>query len=181
MIKNVIKHTILILKHKWYVFVYCTKLGMPLRGLMHDMSKFSPTEFWESVKFYNGKRSPITFAKQTNGYSKAWLHHKGRNKHHAEYWVDDLAPNPTPIIPYKYVVEMICDKLSASKVYQGKNWTKTSEIEYWRHERERIRINKHLEEMLTELFEQIAIEGIEPVLNKKNIKALYKKHCGDIK
>lgn len=177
MIKNVINHTKLILKHKWYVFVYCTKLGMPLRGLKHDLSKFSPIEFCESVKYYNGKISPITLSRQANGYSKAWLHHKGRNKHHTEYWVDTSAPEKTPIIPYKYVAEMICDKMSASKVYNGKNWTKTSQIEYWNKEKKRIEINPHIESMLTEVFEQIAEKGIEPVITKKNIQALYKKHC----
>lgn len=179
MIKNMIKHTKLVLKHKWYVFVYCTRLGMPLRGLKHDMSKFFPIEFFESVKYYNGKRSPITVCKEINGYSKAWLHHKGRNKHHTEYWVDVNAPERTPIIPYKYVAEMICDKLAASKVYNGKNWTNSSEIKYWNIEKTKIEVNKHIEDMLTEVFEQVAEKGIEPVLIKKNIKALYNKHCNN--
>ena len=179
MIKNIIKHIKLVLKHKWYVFIYCTKLGMPFRGLKHDMSKFSPIEFWESVKYYNGKKSPIVIAKIENGYSKAWLHHKGRNKHHPEYWVDINAPKKTPIIPYKYVAEMICDKLAASKVYNGKNWTKSSEIEYWNIEKNKIELNKHIEEMLTEVFEKVAEKGIEPVLTKKNIKVLYNKHCNN--
>ena len=177
MIKNIIKHTKLVLNHKWYVFIYCTRLGMPLRGLKHDMSKFSPTEFWESVKYYNGARSPIQIARKTNGYSKAWLHHKGRNKHHTEYWVDINAPEKTPIIPYKYVAEMICDKLAAGKAYNGKNWKKNSELEYWNKEKQVIQINKHVEELLTEVFEQVAEKGIKPVLTKKNIKKLYKKHC----
>ena len=75
-IKGAIKHTTLIMRHKWYVFVFCTKIGMPIRGLMHDMSKFSPTEFLESIKYYKGTYSPITECKRKNGYSKAWLHHK---------------------------------------------------------------------------------------------------------
>jgi len=177
MVKNIIGHTKLVLKHKWYVFIYCTRLGMPFRGLKHDMSKFSPVEFWESVKYYNGKRSPIAICKQENGYSKAWLHHKGRNKHHTEYWVDVNAPERTPIIPYKYVAEMICDKLSASKVYNGKSWNTKSEIEYWNKEKQKLEINKHIEEMLTEVFEQVAEIGLEPVLTKANIRGLYKKHC----
>ncbi len=181
MIKNIIKHTSLVLKHKWYVLIYCTKLGMPIRGLKHDMSKFSPIEFWESVKYYNGHVSPLDVSRDKNGYSRAWLHHKGRNKHHPEYWVDINALEITPIIPYKYVAEMICDKLSANKVYNGKNWTWSSELEYWNKEKQVIQINKHTEEMLTEVFEQVAREGIEPVLKKANIKALYKKHCEDIR
>jgi len=180
MIKKIIKHTELVLKHKWYVFIYCTKLGMPLRGLKHDMSKFSPSEFLESVKYYNGKVSPLNISREKNGYSKAWLHHKGRNKHHTEYWVDINAPEIAPIIPYKYMAEMICDKLSANKVYNGKNWTKDAELKYWNRERKVIQVNKHVEDMLTEVFEQVAEKGIEPVLTKQNIKSLYKKHCENI-
>ena len=150
---------------------------MPFRGLKHDMSKFSPIEFWESVKYYNGKRSPIVISRQENGYSKAWLHHKGRNKHHTEYWVDINAPEKTPIIPYKYVAEMICDKLSANKVYNGKTWEQRCPIEYWNKEKQKIEINKKLEEMLTEVFEQVAEKGINQALTKANIRNLYKKHC----
>lgn len=177
MVKNIIKHTSLVLRHKWYVFIYCTKLGMPLRGLKHDMSKFTPIEFWESVKYYNGKSSPIQVCKQNNGYSEAWLHHRGRNKHHLEYWVDKTAPNKTPIIPYKYMAEMICDKLSASKVYNGKGWKNTSALEYWNKEKKIVEINKYAEGLLTEVFEQVAEKGINPVLTKANIKKLYAKYC----
>ena len=177
MLKNLIKHISLVTRHKWYVFIYCTKLGMPIRGLKHDLSKFSPAEFCESVKYYNGKRSPIQICKEKEGYSKAWLHHKGRNKHHTEYWVDKTAPEKAPIIPYKYVVEMICDKLSASKVYNGKEWTNNSVLDYWNKEKNIIEINKHTQEMLSEVFSQVAEKGIKPVLTKTNIKALYKKHC----
>ena len=177
MIKNLMKHTSLVLRHKWYVFIYCARLGMPLRGLKHDLSKFSPAEFMESVKYYDGKISPITKSKRANGYSKAWLHHKGRNKHYSEYWVDIDADNKTPIIPYKYVAEMICDKLSANKIYNGKEWTNSSELEYWNVEKTKIEINKNVETMLTEVFEEVAEKGIKPVLTKVNIEGLYKKHC----
>ena len=58
-IKNAVKHIILVSKHKWLVFKFCCKIGMPIRGLMHDMSKFSFEEFFESIKYYDGKVSPI--------------------------------------------------------------------------------------------------------------------------
>ena len=83
-ITNAIKHFNLINRHRWLVFKLCCKAGIPYRGLVHDLSKYSFTEFWESAKYYNGNMSPILFAKKKQGYSKAWLHHKGRNKHHAE-------------------------------------------------------------------------------------------------
>ena len=175
--KNAIKHFKLITHHKWIVFKLCCKIGEPWRGFMHDLSKYSRTEFKEGIKYYVGTHSPITEAKKDKGYSEAWLHHKGRNRHHSEYWVDDRAPDPTPIIPYKYAVEMICDKLAAGIVYEGKNWTKEFELEYWKRERERIRINKKTKGFITEVLEQVAENGIDSTLTKKNIAELYKKHC----
>ena len=87
-IKNVFLHTALVMRHKHKVFVHAVKCGIPFRGLMHDLSKFSPSEFFESVKFYQGHRSPIGVARREQGVSRAWLHHRGRNKHHIEYWYD---------------------------------------------------------------------------------------------
>ena len=176
-LKNAIKHFKLITKHKWIVFRLCCKVGEPWRGFVHDMSKYSITEFRESVKFYVGTHSPITEAKKQKGYSEAWLHHKGRNKHHSEYWVDELAPIKTTVIPYKYAVEMVCDKLSAGIVYQGKNWTKEYQLSYWVKEREKLRINDKTKDFVTEVLEQVADKGIDKTLTKKNIKNIYKKYC----
>ncbi len=106
-IKNIFKHLKLITKHKWIVFKLCCKAGIPWRGICHDLSKYSPTEFLEGIKYYQGNRSPITAAKEEKGYSEAWLHHKGRNKHHGEYWLDLSTKEKTPIMPYKYTVEML--------------------------------------------------------------------------
>lgn len=174
---NAVKHFKLITHHKWVVFKLCCKIGEPWRGFMHDFSKYSPTEFKESAKYYVGTHSPITEAKKDKGYSEAWLHHKGRNRHHAEYWIDDRAPNPMPIIPYKYAAEMICDKLAAGIIYQGKNWTKEFELEYWKVEQQKIRINDKVKNFVTEVLEQVAKDGIDKTLKKKNIVNLYKKHC----
>lgn len=178
-IKNAIKHFKLITYHKWIVFKLCCRVGEPYRGFVHDLSKYSPSEFFEGVKYYVGIHSPITEAKRIEGYSKAWLHHKGRNKHHPEYWVDELAPNPTPVIPYKYAVEMICDKLSAGIVYQGKNWTNEYQLSYWKREREKIKnkLNPKIEKFMTEVLTQVAEQGIDKTLKKKNIKMIYRKYC----
>ena len=119
---------------------------------MHDWSKYSWAEFGEGIKYYVGTHSPITEAKKDKGYSEAWLHHKGRNRHHVEYWVDETAPNPTPIIPYKFAAEMICDKLAAGMVYKGKEWTKEYELEYWKDERNKIRINEKTASFITEVL-----------------------------
>ena len=96
---NLLKHFHTVNKHRFYVFKLSIKAGIPIRGVLHDLSKYSPTEFFEGVKYYNGKRSPITICRQENGYSEAWLHHKGRNKHHYEYWYDYDAPENSPVMP----------------------------------------------------------------------------------
>ena len=176
-LRNIVKHFILITKHKWIVFKLCCKIGEPIRGLLHDMSKYSWTEFSESAKYYIGTHSPITEAKKDKGYSEAWLHHKGRNKHHTEYWIDELAPNPTPIIPYKYAAEMICDKLAAGMAYKGKEWTKEYELEYWNKEKNRIKVNPQISLFITEVMEDVANDGIDKTLSKKKIKEIYDKYC----
>ena len=131
-IKNTFRHLGKILKHKYWVFYYCCKAGIPWRGFMHDWSKFSPTEFWESVKYYQGNRSPIDACKEDKGYSKAWLHHKGRNRHHYEYWQDNFDNGGQPLqMPYKDAVEMLCDYLGAGRAYMGKDFSYKKEYEWW--------------------------------------------------
>lgn len=158
-IKNFFGHLKTVLKHKWVVFKLSIKAGIPIRGLLHDMSKFSWVEFSESVKYYQGgKRSPLGKSREENGYSKAWLHHKGRNKHHIEYWYDTELKEQ-PIMPFKYTAEMVCDKLAASIVYQGKNWTKESELEFWNtKDKSRITANPKMEKFLEEVFTEVSIK-----------------------
>ena len=172
-----IKHFNLITKHKWIVFKLCLKAGIPFRGLMHDLSKYSPTEFIESAKFYVGDHSPITEAKKANGYSKAWLHHKGRNKHHYEYWYDAKATDKTPVIPYKYAVEMVCDTLAAGKIYLKEKWNNNSQLEYWLRTKDLEYINLKTAEFLEAVYKEVSENGIDKTINKNNLKRLYKKYC----
>lgn len=176
-LKNVIKHLGVITRHKWVVFKLCLKVGEPWRGLMHDLSKYSPTEFFESVKYYTGTHSPIVECKKDKGYSNAWLHHRGRNKHHIDYWIDLSSPDQMPIMPYKYVVEMICDKLAAGIIYMGKEWTKEYELQYWLNERDKTLVNDQIEKLITECLTQVSEVGIDEALTKKNLKELYNKYC----
>ena len=129
---NVFKHLKTIFIHKWWVFVYCCKCGLIWRGIKHDMSKFSPTEFFESIKYYTGTRSPIDLCKELNGYSKAWQHHKGRNTHHYEHWTDNYDSGTTYIqMPINDAIEMICDYLAAARAYMGKNFSYNAEYNWW--------------------------------------------------
>ena len=175
-LKNAIKHFILITHHKWVVFKLCCKIGEPWRGFVHDLSKYSPTEFGESIKYYVGNHSPITEAKKDKGYSDAWLHHKGRNKHHTQYWVDYDAPEIAPIIPYKYAAEMICDKLAAGIIYKGKEWTKEYELSDWiEREKDKLDIHPKIKDFVTVVLTQVAEQGIDKTLTRKNMRYLYKK------
>ena len=119
-LKKFFGHLKTVLTHKKWVFYYMSKLGFPFRGFAHDFSKLSPTEFFEGVRFWDGKRSPVLVAKERLGISYAWLHHRGRNKHHYEYWIDKLDQGGVPQpIPFKYVIEMVCDWFAAASTYDG--------------------------------------------------------------
>ena len=132
---NIWKHFKTITHHKVLVAKGCFKVGLYKQGLLHDMSKYSPTEFWVGAKYYQGARSPTTAEREDNGYSSAWLHHKGRNKHHFEYW-NDYSPktkrNEAVKMPLIYVAEMFCDRVAASKIYMGENYTDASPLAYYR-------------------------------------------------
>jgi len=122
--------------HKYWVAHYCFKVGLYKQGILHDMSKFSPTEFWESVRYYKGTSSPINEAKADMGYSMAWQHHKGRNPHHYEYWTDNYDKGTTCIcMPYEYAAELVCDWLGAARAYMGDKFTYEDELKWWKTKR----------------------------------------------
>ena len=123
---NPIGHLKTINKHRHAVIKNCFRAGIPLQGLRHDLSKYAPVEFLNGAKYYDGSRSPNELERNDKGYSEAWLHHKGRNKHHFEYWTDyNLARKCVmPIkMPLKYVIEMFCDRVAASKTYMKDKYT----------------------------------------------------------
>ena len=130
--KNIFAHFYKICVHKKWVLHYCHNAGITWRGIKHDLSKFSPTEFWESVKYYQGTASPIDAAKKAKGWSKAWMHHKGRNSHHYEYWVDNHDNGGKPLImPFKDALELLCDYLGAGRAYMGKKFSYSAEFQWW--------------------------------------------------
>lgn len=177
MLRNIIKHFHLITKHKLLVLKLCIKAGIPWRGLVHDLSKYSPTEFWESVKYYNGKKSPISVCKEKKGYSVAWIHHKGRNKHHVEYWTDySIKHNPYLIIPFKYACELVCDQQAAGMTYQGKDWNQEYELEYWNRVKNRFETNEKIKKFIERVHTEVARNGIDKTINKKNLKKWYKEY-----
>ena len=137
---NIYNHFKTITAHKMLVMHYCFKLGLYKQGLLHDLSKYSPTEFIQGVRYYQGTRSPNNAEREAKGYSEAWLHHKGRNKHHYEYWIDYNPKTGIPLtcakMPDKYFLEMFCDRVAASRNYNGANYTDADAYNYFMRSKE---------------------------------------------
>ena len=128
------KHFFTITRHRHKVIYHCMRCGILWQGLRHDLSKYSPTEIFPGARFYMGDRSPTEAERRTYGCSKAWMHHKGRNRHHFEYWVDYniVTRRSEPVeMPLKYVKEMFCDRVAAGKIYLGEKYTNNNPIEYF--------------------------------------------------
>ena len=102
------RHLKTVQRHRHLVRQYCFRLGLYWQGLTHDLSKFSPVEFWAGVKYFQGDRSPNDAQRRDKGYSASWMHHKGRNRHHFEYWTDYGVSGEGIIgveMPKKYVAD----------------------------------------------------------------------------
>ena len=175
-ISNFFKHLSLVSRHKWRVFVNCSKCGLVWRGLVHDLSKFSPTELFESVKYYQGTRSPIGVCRREKGVSLAWLHHKGRNKHHIEYWIDEEC-EIQPLMPYQYAVECVCDKLAATRVYAGKNYSTDLPLLHGNKYGNKVGGNPLTMAFVEAVFEDVKIHGEAYVLSKNYMKEKYNEIC----
>lgn len=171
--ENAKRHFNKVLTHKKEVFKACCKVGIPIQGIFHDMSKFSPTEFAESVKYYCGDRSPIDACKEANGYSMAWFHHRGRNKHHWEYWVDNFDKGMEPVqMPFKYALEMLCDFIGAGKAYHGKDFTYHKEWVWWLNKRKTVVMHPVVWEFINEMLKDLATHE-EKALTRKNCRMKY--------
>lgn len=134
---NVFAHWKTVRTHRKWVRHYCHLAGITWRGIKHDLSKYSPTEFFESARYWTGTHSPIDEAKKAQGYSHAWLHHRGRNPHHWAYWADNFSEGLTILpMPMNDFVEMVCDFLGAGRAYSGKGFSYTGERTWWLKERE---------------------------------------------
>jgi len=149
--------------HKFLVAQGCFKVGLYKQGILHDLSKYSPTEFLVGMKYYQGNRSPNNAEREDKGYSAAWLHHKGRNKHHYEYWMDysvkdigGIAPAP---MPTKYVVEMIMDRIAAAKVYKKEKYTDAYPLEYYKYGAEKADIHPQTRALMEKLLVMLAKKG----------------------
>lgn len=167
------EHFRTITHHRHLVMAGCFRVGLYRQGLLHDLSKYLPTEFLVGCKYYQGTRSPNNAEREVKGYSSAWLHHKGRNKHHMEYWIDYGTPegvdgkNKKGIcgmkMPIRYVVEMYVDRVSASKNYQGERYTDQSAWQYYLNGRQVHVIHEDTRALLELLLFMLSVKGEKAV------------------
>ncbi len=158
------EHFKTITKHRHQVIRNCWYAGIFFQGLFHDLSKYSLTEFIPGAMFYQGSRSPNEGERQRYGFSTAWMHHKGRNRHHFDYWTDydRVTKKLSPVkMPLKYVKEMFCDRVAASKVYMGEKYTDSSALEYFMRAKGRRMIHPETSDLLEKLLVMLSEQGEE--------------------
>ena len=157
----------------------CFRVGLYRQGICHDLSKYSWTEFWVGCRYYQGTRSPNNAEREDKGYSTAWLHHKGRNRHHYEYWIDysmDGSGRLTGMkMPVKYVVEMFLDRIAASKVYHGDTYTDRDPLEYYAKGKAGELMHPETRKLLEKLLHMLAQEGEETTYRYIRKEVLKKK------
>ena len=145
--------------HKWYVFIECCKLGIVWQGIIHDVSKFSPQEFFASARYYNGDGNNYE-------YQLAWLHHKGHNKHHWEYWIDFSREGVVPAkMPTRYVVEMFCDRVAATMVYRGENFDVSAPLDYYNKTHGYYVIHQETDAMIKDMLVHLSKSNLEETID----------------
>lgn len=169
-----------VIRHRRLVRRYCFRLGLYRQGLTHDLSKYSLTEFRLGVRYYQGDSSPNFAERRQNGkgYSECWLHHKGRNRHHADYWLDYvLQPDGTFVfgpcpMPMKYLAEMFCDRVAANRIYRGDAYTDAAPYEYFRDTREGLPLHPDSDAEMEKMLLILRDEGEEAAFSyvRKRLK-----------
>ncbi len=163
-VSNFFRHFSTITRHRHAVIRHCAKAGIFWQGLRHDLSKYTPTEFWAGVRYYQGTRSPNEQERQEKGYSTAWMHHKGRNRHHFEYWTDysTITRRMEPVkMPLNWVAEMFCDRVAASKIYNGAVYKDSDSLAYFLRAKPTRVIHPETSDFLESLLRMLAEQGEE--------------------
>jgi len=178
--KNFRGHLRTVNQHRKMVLKHCIKAGIPIRGLLHDLSKYSPTEFIPGVLYFQGNRSPNEKEREISGYSKAWMHHKGRNRHHFEYWTDystvtkKMEAVPMPDI---FIFEMFCDRVAASKIYNKEKYTNDMPLDYFLRARPKRLIADDTARKLEFLLTMLRDRGEDYTFRYIRRQVRKKKHC----
>ena len=166
--------------HRRLVRKYCFKLGLYWQGLTHDLSKYSPTEFLVGVRYYQGDRSPNDMERRDKGYSSAWLHHKGRNRHHLEFWTDyGKTEDGIGIVgvemPVRYVAEMFCDRLAASRVYRGAEFRQEDPWLFFQRTKGHTMMHENTRDLLEEMLLKLRDDGEEAAFRYIRAEILKRK------
>ncbi len=181
---KIVGHFKTITTHKLVVMKECFKIGLYKQGILHDLSKYGLTEFLEGCKYYQGTASPHLKERASKGYSAAWLHHKGRNKHHFEYWID-YSPNHHEgmvgcKMPPKYVAEMMMDRIAASKVYNKGRYSDHMPLEYYEKGKHAYTIHPETRALLEYLLHMLDEQGEDATFDYIRKNLVGKKEYPDI-
>ena len=164
-LKSFFAHLHTVNTHRFIVMKLCFKCGLYWQGLTHDLSKYSPSEFWLGVKYFQGTRSPIDAERKDRGYSTAWLHHKGRNRHHWQYWVDQKDGKlMVQEMPMKYIKEMLCDRIAACMVYQKEKYHASSGLEFLNRSHEQYLMPEKTLEIIREMLTIVAENDLDTAM-----------------
>lgn len=165
-----LKYLSYVLRHKWYVFLECCKYGLVWRGIVHDLSKFRPREWFAYAEHFYGPNSHdkdgrYTPMRDKTGYYKpidtgdaafdrAWFWHQKVNSHHWQFWfqihnTDDIHFGTILEMPHNDMVEMFCDWHGASRA-QG---NKSTVPEWWQANKSKIRLHLLTREWLQNQIE----------------------------
>lgn len=75
-----------VVRHKWYVMMMCFRFKLYWRGIVHDMSKFLPSEFIPYANYFGCLQDVSKGSPTDIKFQKAWKLHYNRNDHHPEGW-----------------------------------------------------------------------------------------------
>lgn len=180
---KLVRHFMTVTEHRRAVRQGCFRVGLYFQGLTHDLSKYSPSEFFVGAKYYQGYRSPNNAEREAKGYSEAWMHHKGRNKHHYEYWTDykgGAGHNGEEHViiparmPKRYLVEMYVDRVAAAAVYNKGHFTYDQPLKYYQRGDYTKLMEDHTREELEKLLRMLASNG--PEVTESYIRNVILKH-----
>lgn len=154
--KSHLKYLAYVLRHKWFVLLASWKYGCLWRGLVHDLSKFYPSEWFPYVEYFYGTRTQggrdIVVERR---FDVAWLHHQRRNPHHHQYWLlkrDDGSLEALEM-PEEYVREMVADWEGAGRAIHGK----CECVEWYEKEKDKMLLHFSTRALVEDLL------GIQPL------------------
>ena len=120
---NFFGHLHTINTHKLEVMKNCFRVGLYKQGLLHDLSKYSFSEFIPGVKYYQDG-SLIGME-----------------------------------MPVNYVIEMFCDRVAASKIYNKDKYTDADSLNYFKRGMDHYIINPNTKKLLYSLLVMLSEKG----------------------